>query len=122
MLKKMYQYKLTIISVVLILIAVLMPGSDVPSVGIPNIDKVVHAGMFGVLTLCFYGEYTWSNKRMPSLFLPALIIEAFALSTEFMQNFASGRSCDMKDFAADSVGIIAVILIFYRVYKRKVKS
>lgn len=122
MLKRIYQYKLTMISAALILIAVLMPSSDVPSVGIPNIDKLVHAGMFGMLTLCFYGEYVWNSKKLPSVFLSGFIIEAFALSTEFMQKFASGRSCDMKDFVADSVGIITVILVFELIYKKKVKS
>lgn len=122
MLNKIYKYKLTIIAVILILIAIWMPSSDVPSVGIPNLDKVVHCGMFGVLALCFYGEYTWNHKNLPAFIAPWLVMEAFALSTEFMQILADGRSCDMKDFAADSVGIVLAVLVFRLIYKKKVKS
>lgn len=103
-------YKLTVIVFILILIAILMPGSDVPSIGIQNLDKLVHFGMFAVITACFWGEYTWKNKRLPSMLVPWLSIEAFALITEFMQILVPGRSCDMKDFVADSLGIILAIL------------
>ena len=44
------------------------------------------------------------------MLVPWLSIEAFALITEFMQILVPGRSCDMKDFVADSLGIILAIL------------
>ena len=105
------KYKFTIVAVILILIAVLMPADDVPSVGIPNIDKLVHAGMFGVLTLCFYGEYLWNEKRLPTLFYSWLGIELFAMLTECLQYFVEGRSTDIKDFIADTIGTIVAIII-----------
>ena len=40
------QYKLTLVVILLILVAILMPGDSVPSVGIPGMDKLVHFGMF----------------------------------------------------------------------------
>lgn len=100
------QYKLTIVSVILILIVILIPGSDVPSVGIPNIDKAIHCGMFGVLTLCFYSEYYWNKKGLPKFLMTWLILELFAWSTEIMQRFVAGRSYDLKDLLADSIGIL----------------
>ena len=116
-------YKLTIVAVVVILIAVLMPADDVPSVGIPNIDKFVHAGMFGGLTLCFYGEYLWKNKKLPKLIYSWLGIEGFAMITELLQYFAEGRSTDIKDFIADTIGIIlGIFVITYFVIRRNAKQ
>ena len=115
-------YKFTLLSIILILIAVLMPGDDVPSVSIPNIDKFVHVGMFAFLTLCFYGEYFFSNRKMPSLCLSWGMLELFAITTELLQYLAEGRSCDIKDFLADTIGIVIVITIMRYLLRRKDKS
>lgn len=120
--KRMKHYKLTLIASVLILVAILMPGSDVPSVGIPNIDKLVHMGMFGTLSLCYYGEYISLYKKLPKFLGAWVCMEAYALLTEIMQLFAQGRSCDVIDFIADSIGILLVIVIFRVIYNRKLKK
>lgn len=106
------KYKLTIITIVLIFIAILMPGQDVPEVGIQGIDKIVHFTMFGVLTLCFYWEYIHSKGKAPQFMMTWLSLEAFAYLTEIMQLFANGRSYDMKDFIADSIGILLGLAFF----------
>lgn len=117
--KQIKQYKWTIVAVILILIAILMPGNDVPSVGIPHLDKVVHFGMFGVLALVFYGEYTWQHKKLPVYLKAWGAMEIFALVTEFMQKLVPGRSCDMIDFVADSLGITLMIALFIIVLEKK---
>lgn len=100
------KYKFTIISVILVLIAILMPGDDVPSVGIPNIDKVVHCGMFGFVTLCFYWDYYMAEKKMPHLIWTIVAVIAFGGLTEIMQACTPSRSCDYRDLIADTVGTI----------------
>lgn len=115
-------YKFTLLSMVLILIAVLMPADDVPSVSIPHMDKLVHAGMFAFLTLCFYGEYFFEKRKMPPLFFSWILLEVFAITTEVLQYLAEGRSCDIKDFLADTLGIIIVIVIMRYFLGRKGKS
>lgn len=115
-------YRLTLIAIILILIGILMPGNDVPSVGIPNIDKVVHLGMFATLSLCYYGEYVWHNKKLPQVFWPWIGMELYALLTEVMQLFVEGRSCDFIDFIADSIGILLVTVIFRVIYSKKLKK
>lgn len=118
--KKIKAYKLTCIAIIFILIGILMPGSDVPSVGIPNIDKLVHLGMFMVLSLCFYGEYAWHNKKLPHTFWTWISIELYAVLTEFMQRFVEGRSCDFIDFVADSIGILLAIIISRVIYSKSI--
>lgn len=100
------QYKFTIIAVILVLIGILMPGDDVPSVGIPNLDKVVHCGMFGFVTLCFYWDYSRATHKMPRFVLSLAILILFAGSTEIMQMYVPGRSCDYRDLIADTIGIL----------------
>lgn len=118
----MRHYKLTLLATILILIAILMPASDVPSVGIPNIDKLVHFGMFGTLALCYYGEYVFKNKRLPKFTGSWMGLEIFALLTEVMQLFVEGRSCDGIDWIADSIGILGVIIIFRYLYSKRLES
>lgn len=94
------------------MIAILAPGDDVPSVGIPNLDKVVHFGMFACITACFVWEYYRANNKLAKTYLTALYFIIFAAVTEVMQYFVPGRSCDIKDLIADALGIvIAVVLI-----------
>lgn len=111
--KLLVNYKFTILAVILILVAILMPANDIPSVGVPGIDKVVHCGMFGFLTLCFYGEYFYKNKRNPKALCAIGAIAAYAAFTEFLQLFVEGRACDFIDWLADSLGIILAALVFY---------
>lgn len=115
-------YKFTLLSIILILVAVLMPADDVPSVSIPHIDKLVHAGMFAFLTLCFYGEHFFEKRKMPPLLLSWILLEIFAITTEVLQYLAEGRSCDIKDFLADTIGIIIVIVIMRYFLGRKGES
>lgn len=110
--KKLWQYKLTVIVILLILVAILMPGDSVPSVGIPGIDKVVHFGMFFTLTGVYYLEYMLSNKSLPKMLYAILLVGVFAISTEIMQLFAVSRSFDLKDFVIDMIGCIVAIGIW----------
>lgn len=115
----MRNYKLTITSVILILIAILMPGQSVPHVGISGIDKAVHFSMFSVLTLCFYFEYNRHLKKLPHFLYTLLVIGAFGFLTEVMQLFAESRSFDFKDLAVDILGVLIVstVVNVFRDYK-----
>ena len=78
--------------------------------------------MFGFLTLCFYGEYFFEKRKIPSILLPWILIEIFAIITELLQYLVEGRSCDIKDFLADTIGSIIVIVIIRYFYGKKVKG
>lgn len=108
---KCINYKFTLAVVVLILIAILMPGDSVPEVGIPGVDKVIHFGMFFTLTIVFYIEYLWNNNKLPIWYYAFAVIFIFASSTEIMQFFAVDRSMDMLDLSADTLGIFGGIIL-----------
>ena len=91
----------------LLIISVLffLPGSALPNesmFGIPQFDKLVHAGFFAVLLFCwrFYFKadvrYTW---------LLLLLAAAYGLGVEFIQrDFVPHRDFDLYDVIADVIG------------------
>lgn len=105
------KYKFTIISVILVLIGILMPGDDVPSVGIPHLDKVVHCGMFGCVTVCYYWDYYKAYKKVPYLWITIVSVVLFGVLTEIMQTYVPGRSCDYRDLIADTTGIMLATIV-----------
>ena len=119
--KKIVQYKLTILVSIGILIAILMPGSDVPSVGIPNIDKVIHFGMFGMLTLCFLIEYHRLYLKLPKWYVGMIGPIIFGGLTEIMQLYVPGRSCDIKYLLCDSLGVV-IMFVCISYYERHKKN
>lgn len=97
----------------LILVACFIPGREVPDVRIPFIDKWVHFVLFGgfsFLWLC-------TRKRpVPGTGLVVLLASiALGYGVELIQGsgFTSGRSYDMYDVYADSVGGLLGVLLFF---------
>lgn len=89
-----------------------MPGQAVPHVGMPGIDKLVHFGMFAILTLCFYFEYNTHKRKLPHFIYTFLMLGGFGLITEVMQIFADSRSFDLKDLAVDVAGVLIASSVF----------
>lgn len=94
---------------------VFMPGNDMPEAGwldLPNLDKIVHAVMFGGLTFLFClpicrSQYPVKLKYSTCMRI-ALAAIAWGIGVEFIQRFfVSGRSFEMADWAADTAGVLA---------------
>ena len=119
--QKIKQYKCTLAVVILILSAILMPGDNVPNVGIPGIDKFVHFGMFFTLSGTFCLEHIRQYRCMPSIFLTFLSLFIFAFMTEVLQLLAINRSFDFKDLGADTIGFVGALLL-WKIYMTLVKK
>ena len=111
-------FKFTILAVVLILVAILMPASGTPTVEIPYADKIVHAGMFVVLTGCFYIEYLICKNSLPNTLYVLIAVILFAVLTEVLQSFTPDRTMDVWDLVADLIGSIVAIGII-KLWKTK---
>ena len=99
----------TAIVVVLILIAVLMPGSTLPrGPQIPGFDKIVHFAMFFALALAVRFDFRPIGGRR--LLVALAVAAAFAAITELCQLFVPGRSCDVFDLLTDVAGFVAGLL------------
>ena len=93
-----------------LLVLCLMPGAALPSwdwFDLLSLDKLVHAGMFGVLTLLLSSAFL--KRGAPLHFLPWAIAlsAAYGLGTEVLQGLeALGRRTDLNDMIANTVGAV----------------
>ena len=97
----------------------LLPGRDIPSVSwLEDIyfDKWVHTGSFMVLTFLFswifYKSSYNSSERLKYFIKIAIAASIWGLIIEFLQRFyIPGRSYDLLDWAADSLGSLIGLLL-----------
>ena len=76
----------------------------------PPLDKVAHAGSFGILALLFYFA---KGRALISILLASL----YGLSDEFHQSFVPGRDVDLFDWVADTLGAalaVSTVLLLNR--------
>jgi VanZ family protein len=109
----------------LILIAVCIPGKDLPKLGSwftqIDFDKFIHAGLFAVLAFLFmYPLYKTSmpkNEKWRYYIKITMATCIWGLTTELIQRyFVPGRSFDLFDLAADSLGGIAALFFSKRYF------
>ena len=96
----------------IVLVLICMPGRDLPGNSFfekIQFDKMVHAGMFGLMIILFIRPIAFSNipvaqKKKYYLRITLLTI-LWGLATEFIQKYlVAGRTFDLWDFAADAAG------------------
>jgi len=107
-----------------VLVLLCMPGKDIPSnnwFDIIYFDKWVHTGIFGLLALLFMlpiARSSMGQKEKLHYFIRiAIATSIWGLTTEFIQKYwAIGRSFDLTDWAADSLGALAAFIICRKKY------
>ncbi len=107
-----------------VLVLLCMPAQDIPTSnwfdGI-YIDKWVHAGIFGLLALLFMLPVAFSpmepKEKLQFFIRVAIATSLWGISTEFIQKFwIPGRSFDLLDWAADSLGGIIAFMLCRKKY------
>jgi VanZ family protein len=107
----------------LVLVLICLPGSDLPTVddwlGKIYFDKWIHVGLFAVLAFLFMHPFLRSSltlkKKWDIAIRIALSTAVWGLATEFIQKFfVTGRSFDLFDWAADTLGALAALLFANR--------
>jgi VanZ family protein len=101
------KYLATIFSTLLILVAVLLPGSKIPDIQITGIDKVVHVTLFMIWSLGVRRDFG-ASFRWTLCLLFGLI---FSWLTEILQIVVEGRTFDYTDIIADALGLAIGLLI-----------
>jgi len=80
---------------------------------IPNIDKIIHFGMYFVLMTVIIIEHRKSLKNTINLFLLTLIPLAYGILLEILQlTLTSTRSGDFYDALSDAAGILASVILW----------
>lgn len=100
------KYATAVVSI-LIIIAVLIPGSNLPDVGMGGFDKIVHIGMFTVWAWAIRWDFQSEKFPYAIVFVTGLL---FSLLTEVLQLLVEGRSFDIYDMAADMIGLALGLL------------
>ena len=103
----------------IVLILMCLPGNQLPETDwlhINYFDKIMHAGVFAILGFLFCLPFYKSGVSKPerrSYFIKiALSVSIWGLTTEFIQKYiAVGRSFDLLDWTADSIGALLAFLI-----------
>jgi len=90
-----------------------LPGRDVPiSAGHPW-DWFIHAGMYGglaflVVRAVTVSEWDWARRRLIGL---GVVLSAYGALDEVHQMFIAGRDGSPSDWAFDTIGAAAGLLI-----------
>jgi len=111
--KKYLVYLPLILYWLLILTLTSLPGMDVPNV--PINDKIEHLLAYGGLGFLLNLSLRIQNKftlvkKYPAWF-SVLIVSTYGALDELHQLFIPGRSCDILDWTADTVGVIIGVTI-----------
>jgi len=96
---------------VLVYCCIIFGASSIPHVefpaAIPNLDKVVHTFEYGFLGILFSRAVraTSVSASLPLVFAITLYFVVFyGITDEFHQSFVPGRSADLNDLMADTLG------------------
>jgi VanZ family protein len=79
-------------------------------------DKVVHAGLYGVLGMCLGAGRVRSIAPPPHLVL-ILVGALYGATDEWHQVYVRGRSPDWSDWVADVVGVVVGYLLIVLLIK-----
>lgn len=80
----------------------------------PHIDKVVHTGIYAILTITAFAAatawgYRWSMSLIVTITLAMVCVGFF---DELTQLFVAGRTADPLDLVADTFGAVLGIFVF----------
>lgn len=104
--------------VIMIFILCTLPGKDIPTNSFLekiHFDKFVHFGLFGGIVFFFSLAIHWKKQYVSAVTLLLFVVlsAAYGLAIEFIQKYwAIGRSFDLYDALADTLGAIAGVWVF----------
>lgn len=109
---------------------IMIPGKELPESEFLfeiDFDKFVHAGIFGLMAVLFcwpfYKTNIERNKKIRYFIVVAILTSAFGYCTELMQEYwAEGRSYDLMDWLADSIGAAGAFIFCWVIFLPKTTS
>lgn len=96
-----------------------LPASQLPDTSrLPDADKLVHFGLYGVLAFLSVRAARLNGNR-PSAAHMIATVAVFAALDEWHQRFVPGRTMDLRDWGADVLGALVGWLVFDVVRKHR---
>jgi len=96
------------------------PGNVFRLPKIPGIDKLLHAGAYGMLALTvLFAIQPFSIKCSGRWFAIGVVLFClfYGISDEFHQSFVPHRSVSIWDVAADVIGGMVVVFYWYKMHQ-----
>ncbi len=93
------------------------PGDTLSLPDVPNIDKVLHAGIYGLLaltTLFAIGKKTTLARPCQVSFLVVVFCMFYGITDEYHQSFVPGRTPSIWDLCADTIGALLMVILWSR--------
>lgn len=113
----------TLIWAVIIAILTLSPGRSMPDSpfrNIPYLDKIVHAGIFALLSFLMargiIKQYS-GHKTKYACFAGFTITISYGAAIEYLQKLVPGRSFELNDLIANTTGALLGIAACYFLLK-----
>ena len=95
------------------------PGDTLTLPDVPNIDKVLHAGIYGLLaltTLFAVGKKRTLARPYQVGFLVIVFCFLYGISDEYHQSFIPGRTPSIWDICADTTGAFLMVVLWLRFF------
>lgn len=107
------------------LMALIYVQSNISQIPIPNLgitwqDKLLHFSVFGVVAFLLCRSLKRSGiKLIEKFYLPwaVSLTSVYGIFDEFHQYFVIGRYSTFADWAADTIGAIFFVLVYYLIEK-----
>lgn len=106
------EFRFTITIAILILVALLLPGSTFRKMpkGLFELDKIAHLLLFFAFTVAFQVESRNSAGKPLGFMTGVAVIAIFALGSETLQLTTNTRSFDLRDMAFDLAGALLAFI------------
>lgn len=91
------------------------PGDTLVLPAVPNIDKLLHGLIYGLLALATFFALPSARIRSHSLQTSSLVVLfclLYGLSDEWHQSYIPGRFSSGWDIAADTIGAVIAVLVW----------
>jgi VanZ family protein len=115
-------YTFAIIWTAFIFFACLIPGRDVPNVSFPLADKWVHFIIFGGFSFLWLTTLKTTNARKRILIFLLAVLTGYLVELLQGSGITSGRSYDLWDVLADSIGGALGVGLFYLLSRNYYKT
>ena len=113
--KKIDTYILPISLAISIFVASSTQHLAVPNVSIPfSPDKILHLLIFGLLATVILRTKKLEQLRTRDLIVNIFIVSAYGFLDEIRQSFTPGRSVELGDWIADTIGAFIAVILYCR--------
>ena len=91
---------------------------------IPSFDKLAHFCVYGLLGTLLFRLVPLASMIGRSALAVIFAVSLFGLSDEFHQSYTPGRSVEIADWVADSLGAFVAVVVYWKweAYRRLMES